>query len=590
MVGGVTSSAAPAPTSGAPEPGSHRVGTLHTIGGMGAGSVPPAALVRMLVRLKWTLWKRSFRKNIGKLIGTIFGGLYGIGALVGLTFALGAAALLIDGAGPDAFGLLVRGLGIVLVLAWLVVPLVAFGLDDTLDPRRFATLPRSARELQPGLFTAALVSLPSLFTVLGILLVTAAEVLWLVTSAVPSTAGLVGALVLLLPANLLGYALCMLLPRAILARSAVRQSSRKGRELGGILAMILMVGLLYGVSLIAQSIGSAISLDLLLEVVRDAVAVLAWTPLGAPFAVPVDIAEGHVLTGVARLVISAAVVVLMWLWWRSSLDKALRSALVGDSTSGSAKVTALVPRLARQDARGAALGRSLRYWRRDSRYLAAVGIMPVMLVFFTVMGVFSEPQRFLAIGAVVFISGMSSISICNEIGFDGPSGWVNITAGISGRDNLAGRILALAVLAVPFAVIASLAVPLVLGESWLIPLVLLGSLGAMMSAWGASCLIAVTLPYPTSPPGTNPLKDKSANSANALIATFVAMLGMWVPQLPAIGLAITGLVLDDSLLQLAAGIVSVVCGALALWLCLRGAARILDRRYVDLFQKVRAYL
>lgn len=580
-----------APVTSSSRPGAehHGVGTLHAIGGMGAGSVQASALVRILVRLKWTLWKRSFRKNVGKIIGTCFGVVYGVGGLVGAGFALFAAALLIDGAGTDAFGLLVRGLGAALVLGWLLIPIFAFGLDDTLDPRRFATLPRSAKELQPGLFAAAVLSIPAVLTLAGVLLLSVSEVLWMLTSPVPTTAGLVAGIVLLLPANLLGLALCLLLPRAILARSAVRQSSRRGRELGGVLGMVVMIGAIYGISLLAQNI-TEFSLDVLVRTARVVVEVVAWTPVGAPFAVPVDLAEGQYLTGLARLVIGLVSIVLLWLWWRSSVDKALQSALVGDATSGSTKVTALVPRLARQDALGAVIGRSLRYWRRDARYLASIGIMPLLLLFFTAMGLFSEPQRYVAVAAVVFISAMSSIAICNEIGFDGPAGWVNITAGLKARDNLIGRVIGLAVFAVPFAVIASVTIPLVLGMAWLIPLLLLGSMGAMMSAWGTSCLIAVLLPYPTSPPGTNPLKDKSANSANALISTFGAMLGLWVPQLPAIALAITGLVLGNEVLQLTAGFVAVLCGGLALWLCVRGAARILDRRYVDLFQKVRAFL
>lgn len=562
---------------------------LHAVGGVGHGTVPRGALVRLLVRLKWTLWKRSFRKNIGKVIGTCFGVLYGLGGLVGLAAALMATALLVDGVGPDVFGIVVRGLGALTVLVWLVVPLFAFGLDDTLDPRRFATLPRSAGELQGGLFAAAALSLPSLFTLAGVLIASVCEAIWLVTSAVPDTSGMIGALVLLVPANLLGLILCLLLPRAILAQSATRQSSRRGRELGGILAMVLMFAVIYGASLLGQSLGeggTAISVRL----VADVIGPLAWTPLGAAFAVPVDVAEGQTLVGIARLMIALVTVALVWLWWRRSIGLTLRSALLGEASSGSAKVTALVPRGLPATALGAATGRSLRYWRRDARYLAAVAIMPVLIVFFTLMGLISQPQQYVAIGAVVFVCGMSSISITNELGFDGPAGWVNLTAGMLARPNLAGRIIAMGTFAVPFAVIASVGVPLLFGRPQLIAPVLLGSLGVMLSAWGTSCLGSVLLPYPTAAPGTNPLRDRSSNSAAAMIGTFAAMIGMWIPQLPAIVLAIVGIVLGSETMLLLAGALAVVFGALTLWLCLRGAAAILTRRYVDVFQKVRAFV
>lgn len=562
---------------------------LHAVGGVGHGAVAPGALARLLVRLKWTLWKRSFRKNVGKIIGTAFGVLYGLGGLTGLTAVLLATALLVDGAGPDAFGLAVRGLGVATVLLWLVIPLFAFGLDDTLDPRRFAALPRSARELQVGLFAAAALSLPSLFTLVGVLIASVCEAIWLLVSAVPGTGGTIGGLILLLPANLLGLALCLLLPRAVLAQSATRQSSRRGREIGGVIAMIVMFAAIYGASLLGQSVGEdGVGFSLWLPV--EAIGWLAWTPFGAAFAVPVDIAEGHVLTGLARLAIAAAAVVLVWLWWRRSIGLALRSALLGEASSGSAKVTALVPRGLPSNALGASTGRSLRYWRRDARYLAAVAILPVLVVFFTLMGLMSEPQQYVAIGAVVFVCGMSSISITNELGFDGPAGWVNITAGMPARANLAGRIVAMATFAVPFAVIASVAVPLIFGRAHLILPVLLGSIGVMLSAWGTSCLGSVLLPYPTSAPGTNPLRDRSSSSAAAMLGTFAAMIGMWLPQLPSIVLAIVGIVMGSAAMLVGAGALAIALGALTLWLCLRGAASILSRRDVDVFQKVRAFV
>ena len=135
-------------------------------------------LVPLLLKLKWQLWKRSYRKNIGKLIGTIFGVLYTLGALVGLVF-LFLGTTLWAGEG-STFPLIVRGLGALTVLLWFLIPVVAFGLDDTLDPRAFALFPRSAKELQPGMFAAAALSLPSLLTLIAIVIATGFELLWLI--------------------------------------------------------------------------------------------------------------------------------------------------------------------------------------------------------------------------------------------------------------------------------------------------------------------------------------------------------------------------------------------------------------------------
>lgn len=564
------------------------VGSHLESGTGGAGAIGARRLTGLLVRLKWTLWRRSFRGNVGKVIGTVVGVLYGIGGLAAVVALLGATALLQDDVGPEVFPLLARGLAAVVVLAWLVLPLVSFGLDDTLDPRRLAALPRGARELQPGLLAAAMISLPALFTVIGVLILSAAEVTWMLVSGVPSPAALVAGILLVVPANLLGVGLCLLLPRAVLAQSSTRQSSRRGRELGGVLTLVVVIGGLYAFQLALPAImenGGDLA-----GPARTASAVLAWTPFGALFAVPLDVAEGHPLIAAARLLIGLAAIALMWRWWGRSIDLALRSALAGEAASGRAATSPLVPRFVRADATGAAMGRSLRYWRRDSRYLGSIAVIPLMIALFTGMGMINPDQRPLCLVMLLFVCGLSGMSVGNELGFDGPAGWVNITAGIPARANLRGRIRAVACLMTPMVLIATVLCPLLMGAGALVPLLLPAGLGLMMSAWGVALAVGVRLPYPTSAPGTSPMRQRGGGSANAMIAMAISMLGIWVPQIPAIVLAITALVLGSAGLQLTAGLLSLLLGALTYRLSLAAASRVLDRRYPDLFQSVRAFV
>ena len=437
------------------------------------GSIQQRQLVPLLMKLKWALWKRSYRKNVGKLVGTIIGVLYATGGLVGLVFTF-LGLTLWSGEGT-MFPTIIRGLGAVTVLAWLLIPVLAFGVDDTLDPRRFAMFPRSAKELQPGMFAAAALSLPTLLTVVAVGIATVFEVIWLLAFG----AGAVWvalALIVLLPANLAGIALCLLLPRAVFAHSASRTSSRSGRELGGMVAMMLFLAAAYGISLSVQGLAS-LDMDLVREWTMIAVTVLAWTPFGALFAVPMDLAEGQVLAALLRVLIGAATIVLVWRWWRRSLDRSLTSALTGDASSGTTKVTSLVPRWATASPFGAVMGRSLRYWRRDTRYLAAVAIYPLVFVFLVAMGLVLEEARPMMLVMAVLMAGLTGISLSNEIGFDGPAGWVNITAGLDARANLLGRIAAIAVLMVPAAVVVTALVPLLYGMAHLVPMMVLGALG-----------------------------------------------------------------------------------------------------------------
>ncbi|WP_246482834.1 hypothetical protein [Brachybacterium halotolerans] len=555
---------------------------ITTAGGSLHGSVRGMALVRLLMRLKWILWRRSFRKNVGKIVGTVFGGLYGLGGMATLV-ALVVATVVMDADG-SVFPTAVRALGTALVLVWLLLPLFAFGVDDSLDPRKLALYPRTARELQPGMLAAGAISLPTLFTVLGVAITSVGVIIWAAMHAA-GPIWMVLAIIALVPAHLAGIVLCLLLPRAVLAHQASRSSSRRGREVGGVIGIVVMLGALYGISLLGQSLDGA-NISLWSKVLATGAQIGAWTPFGALLSVPVDLAQGAVLPALVRAVIGAATIVLMWLWWRRSIDLAMREALVGDASSGSAKVSALVPRFVRSSAFGAVMGRSLRYWRRDSRYLASVVIMPVMLVFFVAMGLINENNRVTPFIGVLLVAAISGITLANEIGFDGPAGWVNITAGVPARANLRGRIAAMAVFTVPFLVLAAIVIPILMGRPDLVPMILLGALGLMMGGWGASSLIGTIMPYPTAAPGTNPMKDRSSSNASAMLAMGLATAAVFVPQLPAVGVAIWGLVVDGPMILIGAGVLSLVIGVVVLLVGLRLAERRLEAHYVDVFQRV----
>ena len=550
------------------------------------GDIERRALVRLQLRLKWTLWKRSYRKNIGKIIGTSIGALYALGGLAGLVF-LFLGTTLWAGEG-ELFPQIVRGLGAVTVLVWFLIPVFAFGLDDTLDPRAFALFPRSAKELQPGMFAAAAMSLPSIFTLLAIGIATAFELLWLIVFGQGAGWIVLGALALI-PANLAGLALCLLLPRAWFAHSASRTSSRKGRELGGILGFMVMFGAIYAFSLTAQRIED-LDTAWVREQLPRAVDVLAWTPLGALFSVPMDLAEGRVLTALLRALIGAATIVVVWLWWRRSIDLSLTSALTGDASSGQAKVSPLVPRFVPVGPFGAVMGKALRYWRRDTRYLAALGIYPVVIVFFVAMGFITPEARPMMLGMAVFMCAMTGLSVSNEFGFDGPASWVNIVTGLPARANLLGRIAAIAVLMVPAVVVITIGLPLLFGLPHLIPMTLLGALGAMLAGWGTSMVAGVMLPYPSSPPGTNPMKDKSASSSNAMLSMGISMVAVFVPMLLPLGVGIWGAVTDSLVLITVAGALALVIGVVVLLVGLRIASVRLEARYPDIFQKVHDHL
>ncbi|MER6591667.1 ABC transporter permease, partial [Micromonospora purpureochromogenes] len=128
---------------------------------------------RHFVRLKLRVMGNNFRGQGWRLA------MFVIGVLVGLWFAAGGfLALAAPGfADEPRYALLTAAFGGgLLVLGWLLLPLVFFGVDETLDPARFALLPLPRRTLVAGLFAAALVSVPVLAVLLAVsgLVVTAA--------------------------------------------------------------------------------------------------------------------------------------------------------------------------------------------------------------------------------------------------------------------------------------------------------------------------------------------------------------------------------------------------------------------------------
>ena len=122
---------------------------------------PPAVGVGVFVRLKLRLTANSLRGRPGRIV------LFVLGVIAAGFFAIGGyAAFAVPGVlGSEwAAGMVLPLGGAALVLGWLLLPLVFFGVDESLDPARFALLPLRRRTLITGLFAAALAGLPALAT------------------------------------------------------------------------------------------------------------------------------------------------------------------------------------------------------------------------------------------------------------------------------------------------------------------------------------------------------------------------------------------------------------------------------------------
>ncbi len=561
-----------------------------TGGSSEASSQQTSSLMRVLPKLQWTLLKRSFHKNWAKIIGLGFALLYGIGALVFFTIFM--AGLLFVPAESGVFALVIRAVGLGAVVVWTLQSLFLFGVDDTLSPARFAQFGRGPKDLLKPILVSSLISVGFIFTALAALVTVVLEAIWLIGALVSnngaaiSTTGAIIALIALVPMTALGLLLCVLIPRAIFAwTSTIRIAKRKKERLQALLLIAVLV-IAYGANLLLNSGGGIV--DGLARLAGPVYEFLLWTPFGAPFSVPMDLAEGLWLAALIRLVLTLATIWLLWQWWGLSFAEGQLQALKGASQEQDAKVKPLVPGFLKPNALGASAGRSLKYWRRDTRYSTALLIAPILAIFMLAMSVVVNDNAFMAYFAVALVAWLAGITVSNEIGFDGPSSWVNIVAGMNNRANLLGRYVALGVLMLPLVVIVAIAAPLLHSQPQFIALTLPAALGFVASSWGISLLTTAFLPMPAPKPGTMKNSRNGGGSGQVWITFLATFVGTWLPLAPSIILIVVGLKVVPGL-EYAGAVLALVIGGVTLYLGQRFAVKHLDAHYADEFQKVRAF-
>ncbi|NLT31371.1 MAG: hypothetical protein GXX86_13125 [Propionibacterium sp.] len=536
-------------------------------------------MVALLTKLKWRLWKGGYAQDKKRIIVLVVGLIYALPALVGLGIGLPVLSWFEP---LIAMPVLVT-LGAVGLLLWAVVPIASFGLDDTLAPSKFAQFPVRAKQLQPGLFAAAFVSVPVLCTVIGVLIMIVAAILAIFTGTGNWLA------VALTPFDFAaGLALCVLLPRALMTATSVGGVSRRRREVGGLLFAVVLLVAIYGVQIFFTAEAERLSGMDIPQAVQRIGLIAGWTPLGAPFAIPFRIALGDYLGALGAVVITAAALVACWLWWRHSLERTLVTGITDQGGGAAKRLTgSFIPRFYPTSALGAVAARSLRYWFRDKRYLMSLAMMPIIGVVMVVLGTL-QGMPFMAFFAPVMVA-WTAVALTDDFGYDGPATWVNITAGLDHRANLTGRSLAALTLLAPLAVLFSIAAAIVSRRPDLIWPVVGASLGLLGTMLGIAAVLAPALPYPVKAPGASAFSGGTSGAgASAFLGAFASMFGLFIPLIPAGVLYALGFALWPWMLWIAP-LVALATGYLMMRLGWHFGAKLLARREPEVFDKVRAW-
>jgi ABC-2 type transport system permease protein len=521
-------------------------------------------MVATLVRLRLLILRNSLKRSAWQLVAVIIGGLYGLGIL-----ALVIAGLIVLAfASPEVRATTLVLVGAVVILGWILVPLVAFGIEQSLDPTRLAVFPVPLNTLLAGLTLAGVLGVPGIITALAAIATAAAWIREPLAAVAAVITGLIGVLI------------CVVGSRTVVSLSTSLQSRRRFRELSGVLVFVPII--LLGPILIGLMRTLATSVEQLPAIAR----VVGWTPVGAPWAVPTDIAIGDWGPALAKLLISLATLAVLLLIWRRSLA----ANLVAPHSESAKRVakgkTGLFGVLPATPA-GAVAARALTYWRRDPRYarqLITVPLVPVLLWFYSANG---ENQAVFTLTGPI-IAFFLGIALYVDISYDGTAFATHVADGVRGIDDRLGRIGALAVIAVPLVILGTI-IPVAVTESWnRLPLLAGLSAAVLLSGFAVVSVSSARIIVPVPRAGDNPFKSAPGAGFTTALAGFATWGVVLLLTIPTVVLAVLSLVLDSALLGWIALVVGLGLGAGFLVIGVRVGGALLDRSAPEVLSRLKS--
>ncbi|MGN9836794.1 hypothetical protein ACTMTI_01595 [Nonomuraea sp. H19] len=468
--------------------------------------------VALFAQLKLRLLAGNLRGDLQRKLGFIFTLIAATG-LAAVGFFLVSLLRL---APADIATTLVIILFAFFLFGWMIVPLMAFGLDDTLDPAKLSLFPLRTSKLAVGLFTA---SVTGVWPV-AMLIVTFGALVALPTS--------LGGFLLGVPAVLLQFALCVVTSRLITTSLSSALRTRRGRDVLAVAALGVVVLAQLPNLLINRGFGDPVAM------LHQMAAVLRWTPPGMAAHA---IADGG-LAGLAELAfVALLVVVLAWLWIKA-LSRALVTPDVSTQAASVRRGIGLIDRILPDGPLAAVVTKELKYIRREPRFRVGwfSAIVVTLVLSFSVTNT-SEggPGQ----GAPIFITTLGALMIAlqsgNAFGIDGRSLWMNAVAFGSERGlavDLAGRHLANALIAVPLLAVIAVGAGLYTGDPATIVPAMLAGWGALGLGLGVGSVTSVVIPY-TVPERMNAFSGAAPGQGGQAFASAMgAMLGISLLSLP----------------------------------------------------------
>ena len=517
-------------------------------------------MVAHLLKLKATLLRNGFRRSPWQLVGVVLGGLYGLSVVA----LLCAGLFYLGGTDPAFAGTVLVLAASAAVLGWALIPVLATGVDLTLDPARFTTFTVKPWELVAGLLLSGFIGVPGAVT---LLLFAGQALAWRQAPA---------AAVLAVPCGVLAAVLCLALARLTTTAASALTASRRFRDVAGVLLIVPLVMLGPVLTLVSEGFGDAMAW------LPRVAAGLGWTPLGSFAAVPADVAAGAWGTAAARFALSLAYLAAVVVLWKRALEQALETPPQGPR--GGRATGGLGP-FARFPATpwGAVAARCLVYWRRDPRYAVAIIMVPLLPVMMWIGSTQTGSTAILLwLGPIVAI--LLAFSISADVSYDSTAFALHATSGVRGVHDRLGRVVACAVFALPAVLAAAVLPPVLLGEVRLLPGVVGLSLGALAAGFGVASVASARFTYAVPQPGDSPFKNPPGAGMRMVVVQLATMSVMGLLLLPPAGLLVAQLVTGNAAFGWAGLGVGPVLGAVLLAAGLRLGGRWFDARVPELMQ------
>lgn len=514
-------------------------------------------MVAHLLRLRYRLLLNGFKRSTWSLVSAVIGVAYGLLILAGIVIGMIALSFTEPGL---VWVVSVLGGGVA-ILGWIVAPILLRGYDNSLSVAKLRVFPIPPQRLLVGLLVVGLLGVPGIVTTVAGLSTTLG---WIGEPAAAAAAPF---------AALLAVLTCVVASRAFESVGASLAAGRRYREIMSVVVFvpILLLGPIIGLG--GPALANASS-DL------PAVArVVSWTPLGAAWSIPGDIALGRPLDALAKTAIAVVTLGVLVLAWRRSLTTLL--ATPPRSAAGSGGRKGLGPfSWYPATPTGAVAARTSVYWLRDPRYGGSLIMIPVLVVIAVFLAITGSDWFLSALGPI--IAATLAITLCAEVAYDGTAFASHLSTGVSGAADRAGRVITLAIISVPLVLVATIVPLVVLGRPEQIPAILGIGLGLLLTGFGVSSVASARFLMPVPAAGESPFKTPPGSTFTAQLGMYAAWLIVFALAIPELALGIAAIVTGSIVLGVAALIVGVALGVVLMLVGIRRGGALLERRGPEL--------